>query len=340
MSIEKIRSVRHALNKSPSRLSTGHAAGRSPRWDDLEAFGIIATGILAGKTLPQIADDPLSGIGGRRMLYFRLGRLERDLGRRLVDRRPWGREARLTSAGDAVAASVADLLAVRRRLHDSVAQPVVPVLRVATHATLVSTLLPRVFLDHGRLPSSRFHIELVLVRSYPEVLAAVADGRADVGLYLAFPALDRTALPRNVRRERLGETEVVVLCHPSHRFAPRAPRAGRLRREDLVDETVIVRGYIDEYTLPPGGPSGRRIIVPHTLDKLAYVRLGIGVTLFPRLIFSLLGSPSDLRALPFHPPLTLALTLLQPRKRLRPLGETAAFVEDLRVSCARLARRG
>lgn len=317
-------------------------AGRSQaRWDDLEAFGIIATGILAGKALPQIADDPLSGIGGRRMLYFRLGRLERDLGRRLVDRRPWGREARLTSAGDEVAGFVADLLAVRRRLHDAVAQPATPVLRIATHATLVSTLLPRVFVDHGASLRSRFHLELVLVRSYPEALAAVADGRADVGLYLTFPELDRTAIPRNVQRERLGETEVVVLCHPSHRFASRAPRAGRLRRDDLVDETVIVRGYIDEYTLPPGGgPSGRRIIVPHTLDKLAYVRLGIGVTLFPRLIFSLLGAPSDLRALPFHPPLTLALALLEPRKRLRSLGEATAFVENLRSSCARLARRG
>lgn len=334
--------------------SAGMRAGRSQaRWDDLEAFGIIATGIVAGKTLPQIADDPLSGIGGRRMLYFRLGRLEQDLGRRLVDRRPWGREARLTSAGDEVAGFVTDLLAVRRRLHDAGAQPAVPVLRIVTHATLVSTLLPQVLKDQGSRPPSRFNLELVLVRSYPEALAAVADGRADVGLYLTFPDLDRTSLPRNVRRERLGETEVVVLCHPRHRFASRAPRApyksplrlstgraGRLRRDDLVDETVIVRGHIDEHILPPGGPSGRRIIVPHTLDKLAYVRLGLGVTLFPRLIFAILGAPSDLRALPFRPPLTLVLALLQPRKRLRPLGEAAAFVENLRLACARLARRG
>lgn len=337
MSLGKFRNVRRAPYRE--RAGAGHAARQTSRWDDLEAFGIIATGIAAGKTLPQIADDPLSGIGGRRMLYFRLGRLERDLRRRLVDRRPWGREARLTQAGDEVAASVVDLLAVRRRLHDSVAQPVVPLLRIATHATLVSTLLPQALVDRGAVPKSRFHLELVLVRSYPEALAAVADGRADVGLYLAFPDLDQNSLPRNVRRERLGETEVVVLCHRGHRFASRAPRAGWLRREDIADETVIVRGYVDEYTLPPGASRGRRIIVPHTLDKLAYVRLGIGVTLFPRLILSLLGSPSDLRALPFHPPLALVLTLLQPKKRLRPLDEAADFVESLRLACARLARR-
>ena len=309
------------------------------RWDDLEAFGVIAEGLQKQKTLQQIALEPHSPLGGARILYLRLGRLERTLGRRLVDRRPWGRSAHLTAAGETVAQYVTELTRVRQRVHESFTEAEVPVLRIAAHATLVSTLLPTVIQQHqGR--GQDFNVELVLVHSYAEALRAVDDGRVDAGVHLVFPQFDDLPLPRNVRSERLGTTETVVIFPTTHRWA--APAKSGTRRsvhlDDLLDESVITRGYVDNRLLPTGG-GGRRIRVPHVLDKLSYVRLGIGVSLYPRLAFDLLGPVAGVRALPLQPAVPAALVLLQPRKRTRPLEQpAAAFLKELRPLWERLAK--
>lgn len=306
----------------------------SALWEDLEAFHVIAEGLRTGKTLQHVAGDPHSLIGSARMLYLRLGRLERTLGRRLVDRRPWGRDARLTEAGARLAAQVADLVRLRRQIEVSSAEPDVPVLRIATHSTLISTLLPAVVEEsrQRRQNTKGFSLDLELVRTYADALSAVAEGRVDAGLYLALPGIDGAPLPRNVRDELLGCTELLVLFHPSHWFgARREKRRGAIRLEELADECVITRGYLDA-KLPAAGPRGSRITVPHTLDALAFVRLEIGVSLIPRLAYELSTWPRDLRALPLSPAIVSSLVLLRPRKLLRPLTAHAEeFLEDLRA---------
>lgn len=313
------------------------------RWDDLEAFGAIAEGLRSGKTLQRIAEDPLTGISGARMLYFRLGRLERVLGHRLVDRRPWGRDAHLTEAGEKLSQFVSKLLVVRRQLHESFRKADVPVLKVATHSTLMSTLLPAAMEKNqrGSHVTPGFHVELVLVGTYAEALAAVNEGRVDIGVYLVLPNFDDISVPRNVRREILGRSDTLVIFPPSHRFAARTGQNSRavVHLEELVDECVIIRGYVDRNLLPMK-TGGRRIIVTHTLDKLTYVRLGIGVSLYPQLAYDLLSPPSGVNTLPLHPPLCANLTLLQPRKRTRPLHQTARqFLTDLRAFCVDLSRK-
>lgn len=321
-----------SLQESPSEV---RSRLRDARWDDLEVFSAIVDGLRLGKSLQQIAEDPNARVGGSRMLYFRLGRLESALGRRLVDRRPWGRDARLTEAGEALAAYVSQLLGVRRQLHEAFAEPEVPVLRIATHATLISSLFPAAVRESQRRrgPKPLFHLDLLTVTGIAEALAAVNEGRADAGLHLVFPEFERLSLPRNVRHEPLGRTEVLVLCHPAHRFAERARAGGAsatVHLDELADECVITRGVVDARLLPRG-TRARRISVQHSLDKLAYVRLGIGVTLFPRLAYELLASPTELRGLPLRPRIAPVLTLLRPRKRSRPLAEPVEeFLADLR----------
>ncbi len=315
---------------------TRHSTGDFPRWDDLEQFGVIADVVRAGKSLQEIAEDPAAGTGGARMLYFRLGRLERALGRRLVDRRRWGRTTHLTTAGADVARIVADLWSTRQRLEEVCRDPDVPVLRIVTHATLVSSLIPAILqrrrMATGARPS--FDLELTVVSSYADALAAVNDSRVDVGLYLAFPRFDRVPLPRSVRRQILGSTDLVVLCPSTHQFAAGSQKhPNPVQLSDLEEEHVIVRGYVDLQLLP-SGPRGRRIIVSHSRDKLVYVQLGLGVSLLPKLIVDLLGLPKGVVMLPLRPTLTPALCLLRPRKRLRPLGDAAEeFLEELGQSC-------
>ncbi len=316
--------------------STHHSTGDFPRWDDLEQFGVIATGVRAGKHLQEIAADPAAGAGGARMLYFRLGRLERALGRRLVDRRRWGRTAYLTPAGEDVARIVADLSTTRERLEEVRRDPDVPVLRIVTHATLVSSLIPAVLqrrrTETGARPS--FDLELTVVSSYADALAAVNESRVDVGLYLAFPRFDRVPTPRSVRREILGGTDVMVLCPSAHRFATRSQKHPTpVQLSDLEEEHIIVRGYVDRQVLP-SGPKARRITVSNSRDKLTYVQLGLGVSLLPKLVVDLLGLPKGVVVLPLRPTLTPALCLLRARKRVRPLGDTAEeFLEALGSSC-------
>lgn len=324
---------------SPRRSNTS-----SPHtlWEDLEAFHAIAEGLRTGKTLQHVADDPHSLIGSARMLYLRLSRLERALGRRLVDRRPWGRDARLTEAGARLAAQVAELVRLRRQIEASSAEPEVSVLRIATQSTLISTLLPAAMEEHRQRgqDATGFSLDLELVRTYADALSAVSEGRADVGIYLTLPDIDKAPLPRNVRSELLGRTELFVLFHHSHRFAERCrSRQAAVRLEELTDEYVITRGYVD-VKLPSAGLRGNRITVPHTLDALAFVRLGIGLSLLPRLAYDLLPQSRDLRALPLSPPIVSSLVLLRPRKRLRPLtDETEGFLESLRTYCLAHSRR-
>lgn len=318
---------------SPHRSAAGSP---SALWEDLEAFHVIAEGLRTGKTLQHAVGDPHSLIGSARMLYLRLGRLERTLSCRLVDRRPWGRDARLTEAGARLAAQVAELVRLRRQIEVSSAEPEVSVLRIATHSTLISTLLPAAMEEHRQRKQNTkgFSLDLELVRTYADALSAVAEGRVDAGLYLTLPGIDEASLTRNIRDERLGPTELLVLFHPSHRFGVQQKK-GRESVDlgELADECVITRGYLDA-KLPTTRPRGSRITVPHTLDALAFVRLGVGVSILPRLAYELFPLPRNLRALPLSPAIVSLLVLLQPRKRIRPLtDETAGFLEDLRAYC-------
>ncbi len=311
------------------------AVGQPTRWDDLEVFGTIALGIRAGKTLQQIAEDPLSGAGGARMLYFRLARLERALGRRLVDRRPWGRSSYLTEVGAAVAGKVTELRILRQQVDEVARGTDIPLLRIVTHATLASALIPAV-VRRRRVTSGSpdFHLELVVVDTYAHALAAVNEGRADIGLYLAFREFDRARTPRGVRREILGETEVVVLCPLWHRFVTRTRSHTRpVLLAELAAEPVIARGYVDLQLLLTSA-RGRRIIVPNSTDKLAYVRLGLGVSILPKLIADLAGRAESVVLLPFRPVLRPVLCLLRPKKRLRSFPDAMEeFLDDVKVAC-------
>lgn len=313
----------------------------APAWDDLEAFGVIVHGLQVGNTLQQIGEDPHSTFKSARMLYLRLARLERALGKRLIDRRPWGRRARLTDDGERLARFVEELLDTRRRLQSSFAEPAIPTLRLATHATLVTIILPKV-LEQRRargLSPAVLRIEPSVVQGFPEALAAVVEGRADVAFYLAPPGAPEVRLPSAVRGERLLRTELLLLCAPAHRFAERLrqnPRA-TVRATELADELIIGRPFFRNLA-PAPGPRGGWITVPHSLDMLPYIHLGLGVGFHARVVYELLGRPSDLVALPLEPSFVSTFWLLLPRKRWRPLSaEAEEFIGDLRAFF--LARR-
>lgn len=322
--------------------SAGSLTTRPARvhWDDLEAFGIIAQGIAAGKNLQQIAEDPSASMKGPRMLYLRLSRLERALGKRLVDRRPWGRTAQLTGVGRAVARVVAELSEVRRRVLAAAAGEQIPVLRVVTHATLASALIPPAVRRRRGKGDQGFHLELMVVAAYADAVAAVNDDRADVGLYLAFPRFDRVPTPRTIRREILGSSKVVLLVSARHPLAARAGgRPKPVTLDDLAGQTIITRGYVDLQIFPPSFPAWR-IVVPHSLDKLTYVQRGIGVALLPKFIADLQPRRRGVVELPFRPLLQPELCLLRPRKNLRPLSDAAElFVEELKRSCRSALQR-
>lgn len=311
-------------------------AGAAPavRWDDLEAFAVVAAGVRAGRSVQHVADDPRAGVGSPRMLYFRLARLEKALGQRLVDRRPWGRAAALTSAGQRVAEVVSELALLRQRVRASTAEPEAPVFRLVTHATLVSAVLPAVIAHQSMASSfSPSHLHMSVVGAYEEAVAAVHEARADMGLYLVFPSLAAAHVPRGVVKEAVVRTDVVVLAHRRHRLSlrRRRGRAVPVKLDELLDECVVIRGLVDQQLLP-ASTRGRRIIVPHTLDKIAYVRLGVGLALYPRLAADLLRLPPEIEVLPLRPLLSAELTALRPRKLTRPV-QTAirGFVESVRT---------
>lgn len=325
------------------------AASRDARsetlWSDLEAFGRIVDGLRLKLTLQQIGEHPGYGFGSSRMVYLRLERLERTLRQRFIDRRRWGREAYLTRAGETLSTYVQELLAVRRKLHAALAETETPSLRIATHATFIALFLPAI-IDHRRRsgkPPGALVLEPSIVREFPEAVAAIVDGRADVAFYMSPPGAGGRAvhLPRGVRGEPLIDSVMLVLCAPTHRFAARLRRnpAATVSLHDLADEIVIGRPFFRNLTPPPTARGGW-IEVPHSLDMLMFVRLGIGVGFHSRLSYDLLGKPRDIVAIPLSPQERSSLWLLRPRKRLRMLGETAEdFIEDSRTFILSLARR-
>ncbi|MBI4022525.1 MAG: LysR family transcriptional regulator [Candidatus Andersenbacteria bacterium] len=304
------------------------------RWDDLEAFAAVAAGVRAGRTVQDVAEDPRSGVGSPRMLYFRLTRLEKALGQRLVDRRPWGRSAALTDAGQRVAEVLGELSVIRQRVRAATAEPEAPMFRLVTHATLVSAVLPPVIAHRTRVAGfNSAHLSIAVVGVYEGAVAAVNEARADLGLYLVLPSLPAAYVPRGVVKEMVARTDVVVLAHQRHGLARRR-RRGRLMPvslDELLDECMVTRGLVDQQLLP-AGTRGRRIIVPHSLDKIAYVRLGVGLALLPRLAADLLQLPSEICVLSLRPRLFEELTVLRPRKMTRPVQAGArGFVESVRA---------
>jgi DNA-binding transcriptional LysR family regulator len=169
--------------------------------------------------------------------------LERRLGVKLIDRsrRPWGLTAEGQAYHDGIVELVDRYFAVEAQVR-SLHEKIVSTVRVAAIYSVGLLDMTRYTRRFSELePAAQIHIDY---RHPDQVAEAVLRQEADLGL-LSFPRAARELHAIPWRQE-----EMVVACHPQHRFAgkPKLPVA-RLGGEQFIafERGLAIRREIDRY---------------------------------------------------------------------------------------------
>lgn len=156
--------------------------------------------------------------------------LERELGAPLFDRST--RRVRLTAAGAALLARAATLLrdhAEARRAVAAAEGRIAGTLAVASSLMIGAYVLPSAL---ARLAERHPELHVrVTIENTEQVVAALLDGRADVGF------VEGDVSHRDLELHRLREDELVVIVPAGHRFE----RAGEVALDDLLREPFVLR---------------------------------------------------------------------------------------------------
>ncbi len=158
----------------------------------------------------------------------RIAALERRVGQRLLERGRTG--VRPTAAGRALYPEARAALAALERARRAVADPGAgAALAVAASHTVAGYLLPG-WLAGFRAERGTLRIAVEVVNS-PGVLAAVREGRAELGFIEGIDALD------GLESQMLSTDVLECVVRPGHRFA----RRRAIRPAELIDEPWIAR---------------------------------------------------------------------------------------------------
>lgn len=306
---------------------------KTPRWDDLELFVTIAKGIRAGQTLQQIGQDPRNPFKSARMLYLRLTRLEKSLGHKLINRRPWKRGSSLTDKGAQLEKEVEGLMTMRQRLQHGFSRPSMPTLRIATNTSAILSIVPKMVRQriHAKgMAGLGFKPEIITLDTHAHVAAAVESNQADIGLCTSRPNEHVVALPRTIRNELLLKSEVLVLCGPEHALAKRQQsKKPWVTINDLQNEQIISRPGFQKLFAPELFRGGW-ISVTSAADIHEYVRLGLAVGFGVRFGYEVIGFPQGVIPLPLRPSMHFSWWMITPKKQLLPDQVTRDFVQELR----------
>ncbi len=227
-----------------------------------------------------------------------IARLESQMGLALFERR--GRALIPTPRALALAEEAESILTSLDRIIQALPQnDATRTLRIAGPPTLMHLFLPPLIAGFSRIETGvRIQIE---IGKTPDVIAAVADGLADVGI--SDSPVNSSAL----RPEILRRTLAHVLVPKDHHLANRK----QLGVADLADEPLIAlarrfpaRARLDQ--LFQDGGHVMRIVAETTTAASAYelVRQGMGVSVlnpFPLPI----GPDSDFIVVPFVPSIVI-----------------------------------
>lgn len=248
--------------------------------------------------------------------------LEREIGMRLIDRRPGG--LALTEAGE-VLLGHADALSARLRVADAqiaeLARRREARLAVGAFASAMGTVVPDA-VARWRATAPDVAVEAIEVSS-ADAGSGVRDGR----LHVAMCFEDASAPPREhegTRRHELGLEPMDAAVGPQHRLA----RRRRIPLAALAEDTFVApsREHLVHRACVAAGFEPRIDYV--TRDPLAIrglVAAGLGVTLTPRLLAGQLDGLRTLR-LAGDPP-SRRLYALTPDVGARP--RALAFVDAL-----------
>jgi DNA-binding transcriptional LysR family regulator len=261
-------------------------------------------------------------------LSHALGRLESELGERLLERKARA-PLRLTDAGEVVATRARQALSAITALKDDLASfrgQVRGSLRIAAIQSLSATLLPRVLSRLARdFPAIRPSVRTLAAES---IARAVASGRADVGLLAGAP---RSAL-RGLAVKVLFEEPLVALMRRTDPLA----RAKHLRLSRLAErELVLVPDgtFLSDIVHEACSRAGFTLTVRLTLASAEAlretVRAGLALTILPRGYAS--PADRDLIAVPLTHPTPKREVLLVERdsKQLATPRAVSAFTELL-----------
>lgn len=259
-------------------------------------------------------------------LSHAIRRLEQETGTRLLERRPRHR-VRPTPAGGLLAARARRSLEVIRGFSDNLAALqglVTGSLRVEAIQSLAVTVLPPVLAAYAQsFPGVEIHAH---VGQADAILAAVRDGRADVGL-VAGPT---APIPPTVTAERLYREPFVAVVKTADPLARRA----QLAMADLKDRPLVL--------VPVTSPTGATIhaacaaaglvpLVRMTVDSgealRELVRAGVGITILPARYLQ--GPQKGLRAVRLVRP-TPWREVFAVRSKGEATAAAAVFLERLR----------
>lgn len=232
-------------------------------------------------------------------LSHALGRLEAELGERLLERKARS-PLRVTDAGEIVAARARLALSALTSLKDELSAlrgRVGGALRIAAIQSLGVTLLPRVLARLAReYPAIKPSVRTLAAES---IARAVASGRADVGLLAGAP---RSSL-RGLSVRVLFEEPLVALMRKSDPLArSKQLRLSRLAERPLllVPDGTFLSDIVHE-ACERAGFEPRVLLTLASAEALREtVRAGLGLTILPRGYAS--PSDRDLVAVPLtHP---------------------------------------
>jgi DNA-binding transcriptional LysR family regulator len=239
---------------------------------DLRLFSLLYRKVKEGLNLEQVG--ALAEWKGGTVRNF-LGTLEKKLRAagilapeaELVLRRGGG----TTEAGDDFFAYAFNVLGA----HDQAAaehEDRRQTLHVWAEPTAATYILPRLLRDY--LPRSDYRHVRVTERSAPEIVDAVHQGMANLGLGVNQPRHERI---EQVRADALYEfSRLLVACRGSPLGGN--VQAGRLARECLITFPASdLRQLGIAERLPQPGPRGVRVYLDSTQTILEWVRLGLGV---------------------------------------------------------------
>ena len=251
-----------------------------------------------------------SVVGAARTLHVttsavsqQMGRLEREVGQRLVERQ--GRGVRLTDAGSRLAQHAGDLLGHVERVESDLAEhrgAVTGPLAVAAFATAARGLLPGAL----RYLRSRYpDLAVSLSEREPhEAVPALRRGDLDVAVVQDWPD-DELVVPDGLSRRHLLDDTFDVALPADHPLAERHRVAAKeLAGEDWISWST---GEVcHDWLVRTLGADGSRPRLAHTASEhstqLALVAAGLGVALIPRLGRE--PAPPAVRFVPVEPPLT------------------------------------
>lgn len=255
----------------------------------------------------------------------RVSDLEARLGVALFERRARGVE--LTEAGRALVRHIRSLNASLHALESEVvefARGIKGHLRIAANASAIAESLPPDLAAFSRAhPQIRISLEDL---TSADVQAAVAEGRADVGVFVPPLYDDR------LTTWRYGEGTVAVIVPKAHRLA----RGKRVRFDELLDDDIVglhVGAAVHEVMREEAQGRGRTLnarLQVRGFDAIAQlVGAGLGVAILPTVVAERFAQVFPIRVLALDEPWARRDYLLAVRTQEVLPGVVQRFVDAL-----------